>query len=170
MIYFNCKIFHGNVSIVIVNYQFSWNNIQQNIADLWEILLERETYFFVVTNCSLCKLKNVGKLIIFLVAYFACAHCFCNFVTTYARPVCFNFQPAILYEFATCFEIELNVRVIIWKQQIFLSFFFLKCFFNWETNKSVFLVLNSTISTRANHFAKLEACFIGWYKGIVTRN
>lgn len=87
---------------------FSWNNIQQNIDDLWEILLERETYFFVVTNCSLCKLKNMGKLIIFLAGCFACAHCFCNFVVTYARPIRFNFQ--YFMNSATCFEIELNIR------------------------------------------------------------
>lgn len=41
---------------------FSWNNIQQNIDDLWEILLERETLiFFVVTNCSYMQIEKMWE-------------------------------------------------------------------------------------------------------------
>lgn len=42
---------------------FSWNNIQQNIDDLWEILLERETliFFVVILNCSYMQIEKMWE-------------------------------------------------------------------------------------------------------------
>lgn len=110
-----------------------------NLIRAWNAYFFRCYKLFVYANW-----KNVGKLIIFLAACFACAQLFLQFhFITYARPVRFKFSMAILYEFSNMLRNRIkhsrNFESFENNTFSFLSssssFFLSKCFFNRTSHR-----------------------------------
>lgn len=135
-----------------------------NLIRAWNAYFFRCYKLFVYANW-----KNVGKLIIFLAACFACAQLFLQFhFITYARPVRFKFSTAILYEFSNMLRNRIkhsrNFESFENNAFSFLSsssssFFLSKCFFNRTSHRiRVSRSLNQTISKESsdenNHLRK----------------
>lgn len=135
-----------------------------NLIRAWNAYFFRCYKLFVYANW-----KNVGKLIIFLAACFACAQLFLQFhFITYARPVRFKFSTAILYEFSNMLRNRIKHSrnfESFENNTFFLPFFFFfffsfsKCFFSRTSHRiRVFRSLNQTISKESsdenNHLRK----------------
>lgn len=122
-----------NVSIVIVNYQFSRNNIQQNIGDLCEILLER--VFLRCYKLFVMQIEKCGKINYILGGVCTLFLQFRYNIYMLARyALIFNRQ--YFMNSATCFEIELNIvisnhsKITDFPSFLLSFFFFSKRFFN----------------------------------------